>query len=73
VTSTGTTLGSEPLLTCGPNQSDEPEYVNKCKDKDGTKHCFCDTELCNQQEQSPAVQFVSTVSITLGLFALMGI
>ena len=66
----------EALLTCGPNKSDEPEFVNKCKEKDGNKFCFCDTELCkaNQGEQSPAIQFVSNwIFISLGIFALMQI
>ena len=68
---TGTTEGSEALLTCGPNKSDEPEFVNKCKEKDGNTFCFCDTELCNQLKQSSAVQFVSNwIFISLGVFAL---
>ena len=71
---TGETDGSKALLTCGPNKSDEPEYVNKCKEKDETTHCFCDTELCNQLKESSAVQFVSNwIFITLGLFALLQI
>merc|ERR1719418_253614 len=72
MTATGSTLGDGPLLTCGPSQSDEPELVNTCKDKDGNKLCLCNTELCNQQ--SPAVQHVSNwVFISLALFALMRI
>ena len=68
---TGSTDESEALLTCGPNKSDEPDFVNECKEKDETKHCFCDTELCNQLK-SPAVQFVSNwIFITFGLFALL--
>ena len=67
----GSTNASEALLTCGPNKSDEPDFVNKCKEKDETTHCFCDTELCNQLKQSPAVQFVSNwIFISFGVFAL---
>jgi len=73
MTSTGTTLGSEPLLTCGPNQSDEPEYVNKCKDKDGNKLCLCDTELCNQQSHAVQIVVSNCIFISLALFALMRI
>ena len=68
-TATGPTLGDQPLLFCGP--SDEPIG---CKDKDGNKICLCDTELCNQQEKSPAVQFVTNwILINFGFFVLMRI
>jgi hypothetical protein len=68
---TGETDGSKALLTCGPNKSDEPEYVNKCKEKDENTFCFCDTDLCNQLKESSAVQFVSNwIFISLGVFAL---